>query len=109
MLYDSVKRFLYENRWAVILFVSLFFFTTDAFAAGTFESLKGAMEEIFHGLRKVIYPAATIGVACVCIAGMFGNFNWKWLVAIVLGIFIISMAGEGGDSDLQKIALDGAK
>jgi hypothetical protein len=25
---------------------------------------------------------------------MFGNFNWKWLVAIMLGIFVISYAAE---------------
>lgn len=87
-----------------MLFVSLFFFTTDAYAdGGTFQQAIDAMKAIFAGLRKVIYPAATIGIACVCIGGMFGNFNWKWLVAILLGVFIIAFAeGVGG------IATDGA-
>ena len=94
MLYNGIKKFLYENRWSIVLFVSLFFFTTDAFAV--FDSLNNAGTSIWQGLRKVIYPAATIGISCVCIGGMFGNFNWKWLVAILLGVFIIAFATEVG-------------
>ena len=106
MLYNGIKKFLYENRWTIILIISLFFFTTDAYCATeTFGSLKNAGKKIFEGLRKIIYPAATIGISCVCIGGMFGNFNWKWLVAILLGIFIISTAGE--DSGVTEIALNG--
>lgn len=108
MLCNSIKNFLYENRYAIILCISLFFFTTDAFCAeGTFSSLTTAGEKIFAGLRKIIYPAATIGVACVCIGGMFGNFNWKWLVAILLGVFIIATAHSGNGVD--AIALDGSQ
>ena len=44
----------------------------------------------------------TIGIACVCIAGMFGSFNWKWLVAILIGVFVIAFA-EG----VGSIATDG--
>jgi len=104
MLCNSIKNFLYENRWSIVLFVSLFFFTTDA-SAGTFDALANAGRSIFSGLRKVIYPAATIGIACVCIGGMFGNFNWKWLVAILLGVFIIATAGE--NSGITEVAMDG--
>lgn len=97
MLCNSIKKFLYENRYAFILFVSLFFYTADVAAAETFGALTTAGYAIFGGLRKVIYPAATIGVACVCIGGMFGSFNWKWLVAILLGVFIISYAEGVGN------------
>lgn len=112
MLCNSIKKFLYDNRYAIILCISLFFFTTDAFCAGssaggTFSSLTTAGEKIFAGLRKIIYPAATIGIACVCIGGMFGNFNWKWLVAILLGVFIIATANSGNGVD--AIALDGSQ
>ena len=108
MLCNSIKNFLYDNRYAIILCISLFFFTTDAFCAeGTFSSLTTAGEKIFAGLRKIIYPAATIGVAWVCIGGMFGNFNWKWLVAILLGVFIIATAHSGNGVD--AIALDGSQ
>ncbi|MBQ8481877.1 MAG: TrbC/VirB2 family protein [Alphaproteobacteria bacterium] len=105
MLCNSIKRFLYENRYAIILFVSLFFFITDA-SAETFGALSTAGTAIFQGLRKIIYPAATIGIACVCIGGMFGSFNWKWLVAILLGVFIIATANSGNGVD--AIAMDGS-
>lgn len=107
MLCNSIKNFLYENRYAIVLCISLFFFTTEALAdGGTFGALNTAGTAIFEGLRKVIYPAATIGVACVCIGGMFGNFNWKWLVAILLGVFIIATANSG--SGVDAIAMDGS-
>ena len=106
MLCSSIKKFLYENRLAIVMFISLFFFITDAWAeTGTFSALSTAGTAIFHGLRKIIYPAATIGIACVCIGGMFGSFNWKWLVAILLGVFIIATAGE--KSGVVEIAMDG--
>ena len=96
---------MYENRWAIALFVSLFFYTNDAYAV--YDTLIETFRAIFAGLRKVIYPAATIGIACVCIGGMFGNFNWKWLVAILLGVFIIAFSGE--NSGVAEIAMDGSE
>lgn len=97
MLYKKIGKMLYsfleKNKCALFLVVSLFFYTTDAYAV--FESLQTAGNNIFHGIVKIIYPAATIGLACVCIAGMFGNFNWKWLAAIMLGVLIISLAASG--------------
>ncbi len=92
-LYDFVK----ENRCTLFLVVSLFFYTTDAYAV--FESLQTAGNNIFKGIVKIIYPAATIGLACVCIAGMFGNFNWKWLAAIMLGVLVISLAAAGNPEE----------
>lgn len=105
MLFIKIKNFLWDNKYTIMLFLSLFLYTTEAYAV--FDSLKKAGQDIFHGLRKIIYPAATIGVACVCIGGMFGSFNWKWLAAILIGIFVISYATgvadlAGGDAaDLQ--------
>lgn len=92
MLCIKIGKFIYNNKYTLCLFLSLFLFTTDAFAA--FEALDTAGKTIFEGLRKVIYPAATIGIACICIAGMFGNFNWKWLAAILIGVFVIASAAE---------------
>lgn len=96
MLCNSVKKFLYDNRLVIFLLLSLFFYTADA-SAETFGALTKAGDAIFQGLRKIIYPAATIGVACVCIGGMFGSFNWKWLAAILLGVFIIAYAQGVGE------------
>lgn len=110
MLCSSIKKFLYENRFTIILCISLFFFPTDAFCdtttGGTFSALTVAGEKIFAGLRKIIWPASTIGIACVCIGGMFGSFNWKWLVAILLGLFIIAYAGGVGEVATSDLAGD---
>ncbi len=100
MLYRKIKNFLYNNRYTIGLVLSLFLYATGAFAAtgdtGTFSALSNAGKTIFTGLRKIIYPAATIGIASVCIGGMFGSFNWKWLIAILLGVFIIAYAEQTG-------------
>lgn len=92
MLCIEIKNFINNNKWTIGLVLSLFLYATDAFAV--FEALQGAGNTIFQGLKTIIYPAATIGIACVCIAGMFGSFNWKWLIAILIGIFVISYATE---------------
>lgn len=101
MLLIKIKNFLYNNRCIICALFSLFLCATDAFAdqaaGGTFSALSDAGKEIFKGLRTIIYPAATIGIASVCIAGMFGSFNWKWFIAILLGVFIIAFAGDVGE------------
>ncbi|MBE6463247.1 MAG: hypothetical protein E7005_05790 [Alphaproteobacteria bacterium] len=55
-----------------------------------FTGLKTSGTNIFVGLRSIIYPASAIGVICVCIGGFFGNINWKWLMAIVVGLIVIA-------------------
>lgn len=55
-----------------------------------FESLTTSGGEIFEGLRSIIYPASAIGIITICIGGFFGNVNWKWLFAIVVGLVVIS-------------------
>lgn len=98
MLYKKIGKFLFDNKYTIVLLFSLFLYTTPAFAA--FGKLTEAGEKIFEGLRVIIYPASTIGIACVCIAGMFGNFNWKWLIAILIGIFAITYAA-GSDKSIE--------
>ena len=74
----------------MILILSVFLYTSGAYAV--FDALSGAGERIFAGLKKLVAPAATIGIACCCIAGMFGSFNWKWFAAIAIGIFVMTVA-----------------
>lgn len=95
MLCIKIKNFIADNKWTIGLVLALFLYATDAFAV--FEALQKSGSTIFQGLKTIIYPAATIGIACVCIAGMFGSFNWKWLIAILIGIFVISFATETAD------------
>lgn len=98
MLGIKIKNFLYNNRKAIYLAFSLFLYAADAWCAdgGTFSSLHTAGEVIKEGLITIIWPAATIGIAAVCIAGMFGNFNWKWFIAILLGVFVIAVIEQVG-------------
>lgn len=63
----------------------------DCYAA--FDALKDSGREIFSGLKSIIYPASAIGIICVCIGGFFGNINWKWLTAVVVGLIVISLCG----------------
>lgn len=95
------------DKKRLILFLALTLvicMPTEAFAA--FEALTNAGGKIFTGLRRIIYPASAIGIICVCIGGFFGNINWKWLTAIVIGLIVISacvgfvsmFSPEGADS-----------
>lgn len=108
MLYIKIKKFFHNNRRTIALVLSLFLYATDAFAAdaggGTFTAFITALKAIFQGLRQIIYPAATIGIASVCIAGMFGSFNWKWFIAILLGVFIIAYAEYTGALATDSVA-----
>ena len=107
MLYSKIKNFLFDNKYTICLFFSLFLYTADAWAV--FDALNTAGKTIFVGLRKIIYPAATIGIVSVCIGGMFGSFNWKWFVAIVIGVFVIAYAeytgalATGEEADLSGV------
>ncbi|MBR6355448.1 MAG: TrbC/VirB2 family protein [Alphaproteobacteria bacterium] len=109
MLWIKIKNFLWNNRYTICLALSLFLYTADAYA--TFQEFIDAGDQIFAGLKKIIWPAATIGISSVCIAGMFGSFNWKWFIAILLGVFIIATAESFsslvGSGPSQQTAMSG--
>lgn len=107
MLYIKIKNFLMKNKYTILLFLSLFLYATGVHAE-VFGALDEAGKKIFSGLRSIIYPAATIGIACVCISGMFGNFNWKWLAAIMIGVFVIAYAAQTVELTGEHVDLDGA-
>ncbi len=92
-MFMKIWNFMYNNKYTLCLILSVFLYTSDAFAV--FEALNTAGKNIFGGLTKLVAPAATIGIACCCIAGMFGSFNWKWFAAIAIGIFVMSAAAAG--------------
>ena len=81
------------NRMHLLVLVLVLFvlFLPDVACAGTFDTLTNSGKEIFKGLRKIIYPASAIGIICICIAGSFGSINWKWLMAIVIGLLVIAL------------------
>lgn len=90
-MFIRMLKFLDSNKYTIGLFLSVFLCAFTA-SAETFGELNRAGKTIFAGLYKIIAPAATIGIACCCIAGMFGSFNWKWFAAISIGIFVMSWA-----------------
>lgn len=99
---NRIWSFLKANKYTLCLLLFSFLYTSDSYAV--FESLNEAGKTIFTGLSAIIFKAAGIGVACVCIAGMFGNFNWKWLAAILIGVFIIAVAAQKPEQGADMFA-----
>lgn len=106
-----------KMRFYILLLVIAFAIClpTDVYAA--FEGLTNSGKTIFTGLRNIIYPASAIGIICVCIGGFFGNVNWKWLTAVVVGLIVISLCGgfitmfagtSGGIEDISAAVADGS-
>lgn len=83
---------------ALVLVFSSVLFTASAHAEckadGLFKDLicKGA--DIFNGMRDIIYVVAGFGIIGVSVGGFFGNLNWKWLGAIVIGLMVIGLTGS---------------
>ena len=85
MLYVKLKKIII---FALVAFLaSSILFATNSYAA-LFEDLtsKGA-----KGMREIIYAVAGFGIVAIAIGGFFGNFNWKWLGAIIIGLMVIAL------------------
>lgn len=61
---------------------------------GLFSGLIETGRKIFTGLRDLIYVVAGFGIIGVAVGGFFGNLNWKWLGAIIIGLIVIATTGE---------------
>lgn len=61
---------------------------------GLFSGLINTGQKIFTGLRDLIYVVAGFGIIGVAVGGFFGNLNWKWLGAIIIGLVVIATTGE---------------
>lgn len=77
---------------------------TGGASGGLFSNLINSGAEIFEGMKSIIFAVSGLGIVGVAIGGFFGNLNWKWLSAIIIGLMVI--AGAGGI--LQYIAGDSA-
>ena len=86
----------------LLLIVSLVLFAMPVLAAdtatssqsGIFSDLTSKGIQIFTGMRDIIYVVAGFGIIGVAVGGFFGNINWKWLGAIVIGLMVIGLTGE---------------
>ena len=56
-----------------------------------FSQLTQSGSTIFEGMKMIIYAVAGFGIVGVAIGGFFGNLNWKWLSAIIIGLLVIAM------------------
>ena len=88
MLYVKLKKIII---FALVAFLaSSILFATNSYAA-LFEDLTSKGAEIFKGMREIIYAVAGFGIVAIAIGGFFGNFNWKWLGAIIIGLMVIAL------------------
>lgn len=86
MLCVKLKKFLFLS---VLMFVvSSVLFATNSYAL--FETLTDSGVEIFTGMREIIFAVSGFGIVAVAIGGFFGNLNWKWLSAIIIGLVVIA-------------------
>ena len=75
---------------AVLMFVcSSILFATDSYAL-LFDDLSRHGGKIFTGMREIIYAVSGFGIIAIVIGAIFGNINWKWLTAIIIGLFVIA-------------------
>ena len=54
-----------------------------------FEDLASHGGKIFTGMREIIYAVSGFGIIAIVIGSIFGNINYKWLTAIIIGLFVI--------------------
>ena len=73
---------------ALLFACSSILFATDSYAL--FDDLAKHGGKIFTGMREIIYAVSGIGVIAIAIGSIFGSINWKWLTAIIIGLFVIA-------------------
>ena len=86
MLCIKLKKFL-------VFAVSSILFATNSFAEdkALFSDLTNHGAKIFGGMREIIYAVSGFGIVAIAIGGFFGTLNWKWLVAIIIGLVVIAL------------------
>lgn len=86
---------LYMKKILSVVLLGLLFssvlFITDSYADGLFSNLTSTGSKIFTGMREIVYAVAGFGILAVAIGGFFGNLNWKWLSAIIIGLMVIAL------------------
>ena len=68
--------------------------STPAGASGIFSDLTSKGAEIFMGVRDIVYVVSGFGIIGIAIGGFFGNLNWKWLGAIIIGLMVVGMTAS---------------
>ena len=91
MLCVKLKKFLVFS--VMVFAVSSILFATNSFAEdkALFSDLTNHGAKIFGGMREIIYAVSGFGIVAIAIGGFFGTLNWKWLVAIIIGLVVIAL------------------
>jgi len=94
MLCVKLKKFMFFS--VMVFAVSSILFATNSFAAegGLFSDLTNHGIFIFSGMREIIYAVSGFGIVAIAIGGFFGTLNWKWLVAIIIGLVVIALTAS---------------
>ena len=92
-LYLCLKVKRVTANFAIALLLSLVLCADPAFAedSGLFSELIDKGAEICTGMRDIVYVVAGFGIIGVAVGGLFGNLNWKWLSAIIIGLVVIAV------------------
>ena len=90
----GAKKMFRVNLKKLMLMVSLAFMCTSILCAtnsyALFEDLAQHGGKIFSGMREIVYAVSGFGITAVVIGAIFGNINYKWLTAILIGLFVIA-------------------
>ena len=86
MLHINFKKLVVASL--AVFVCSSILFATSSWAL--FEDLAAHGGKIFTGLREIIYAVSGFGIIAVVIGSIFGNINYKWLAAILIGLFVIA-------------------
>lgn len=91
MLCIKLKKFLVFS--VMVFAVSSILFATNSFAEdkALFSDLTNHGAKIFGGMREIIYAVSGFGIVAIAIGSFFGTLNWKWLVAIIIGLVVIAL------------------
>lgn len=108
MLCVRVKKYMYNTFWlfafSSVLFAAPAYADTAAKDTGLFNDLITKGAEIFTGVRDIVFVVSGFGIIGVAVGGFFGNMNWKWLGAIIIGLMVVGLTG----SIIQFVAGDSA-
>lgn len=89
MLYIKLKNVVFMTL--LVFAISSILFATDSCAAELFSDLIKKGNEIFKGMRDIIFAVSGFGIIAIAVGGIFGNINWKWLGAIIIGLMVIAL------------------
>lgn len=88
MLHINLKKFLLTAL--LVCLCSSILFVADSHAEELFGDLAKHGGKIFTGMREIIYAVSGFGIIAIVIGAIFGQLNYKWLTAILIGLFVIA-------------------